>query len=155
VTRKPIIMLVDDEPIPEVEIARAAEHHSRTTEFGRLCNEGHVRVLNDDDPLTIRCKVENEVFSCRRDIFPTTELMARLQLAIAAGLTCRKLPRTEFHHHQVDAYAYAYGLIHKKVWVDEHYGAPDWARDEAVAQGYSNVAKKTRKVTAAVKGLRP
>lgn len=41
--------------------------------------------------------------------------------------------------------------------VDEHYGAlaHRLARHGAVAQGYSNVAKKTRKVTAAVKGLRP
>lgn len=152
-------MLVDDAPIPEVAMARAAEHHARTTEFGRICNEGHVRVINDDDPLNIRCKVENEVFSCPRDVFPTTELMARLQLAIAAGLSCTKLPREEFEH-QMDAYRYMIqGRKVDRVWVDEHYGAPriemDWARTEAVAQGYNNVAKKTKKVTAAVKGLRP
>lgn len=144
--KKPVIMLVDDEPIPEVAMAQAMEHHARTSEFGRLCNLGHVRVMETCDPNFIHCEIEGEVFQDDRNSFPTTELMARLQLAIASGRSCKNDVKVE-SSHQLDAYAYG-------------FMSETWTRDDAITQGYANMPKCYRKrVTATVKsrqgGLRP
>jgi hypothetical protein len=163
--RKPVIMLIDDAPIPEVAMARAQEHHERTSTFGRLCNEGHVKVLLDCDPVSVRCEIEGEIFTEARDQFPSTVLMARLQLAIAAGQSCKNRPPEL--DHAVDAMRYAWshayrGMTHDAVWLDEAHGYDAFEhvqRSEVIAQGYSNVSKITKKITAAVKarrgGLRP
>lgn len=159
-TRKPVIMLIDDEPIPEVEMALAQEQHNRTSEFGRLCNEGHVRVLLDCDPNYVRCEIEGEIFSELRENFPSIVLMARLQLAIASGRSCKNQPPERDHAVEDMRQMWQRGNHGRQtdyVWKDEI----DWARSEAISQGYSNVAKitKGRKVTATVKarqgGLRP
>lgn len=152
--KKPVIMLVDDEPIPEVAMARALEQHERTSEFDRLCNLGHVRVVQDNCASHITVQIEDEHFTDIREEFPSVQLMARLQLAIAAGRSCRNTP-SDWFEHQADAFRHLYArrTSPDAVWLDEG----DLYVSDAVAQGYSNVAKKTKRqrVTAAVKGLRP
>lgn len=154
-----MLMLIDDDPVSEVKMALAKEHHDRTSEFGRLCNIGHVKVVEDNDPINIRCRIEDEYFAEERTRFPSTLLMAKMQLAIAAGRSCRNERdiKAEVAQHKLDTYRYTYG------------GARDWKSRqalmdiyspvaEAVARGYSNVSTITKELTATVKrpkGLRP
>lgn len=155
-TKTPIIMLVDDAPIPEVAMARASEHHRRTSEFVRLCNGGHIRVLQAEEPDFITVEIEGEQLSDRRDSFPSTLLMAKLQLAVKAGRSNRKTFTADYH--------IATARSADTVWQDEA-----WANEDAVALGYHNATKQTRAqrrakpVTAtvkranepAMKGVRP
>lgn len=167
-TRKSLIMLIDDDPVSEAKMALAKEHHDRTSAFGRLCNEGHVKVVEDNDPINIRCRIEDEFFAEERSRFPSTLLMAKLQLAIAAGRSCRNDPKdeTETAQHQLDAYRYAYGgrAMGNSAPLGVRYGKSShmsWMSapvSEAVATGYNNVAAITKKFTATVKrpkGIRP
>ncbi len=173
---KPIIMLIDDNPISEVKIALAKEHHDRTDVFSNLCRAGHVKVSADNNPAMISCENEGEIFTEERNHFPSTVLMARLQLAVAAGRSCTNTPSDTEHasviQHQLDAYRYAicaqnmgkkYGIGKSPLLSAGYRTRVDtaWIDDEladAVACGYSNISKITEKITATVKppkGIRP
>lgn len=129
-------------------MARKAEHHERCVMFQRYLKEGHVEVLCDAEPLFVRVQIEDEILRDPRDDFPTTLMMAKLALAIAAGRSHRRLQRIE-SYHAADAMSYAFNSgkapYGNRVWFDEASIAVDW-----------------QKITAAVKpphrkqkGLRP
>lgn len=144
-------MVTSDEPIRDVQMALAKEHHERTTEFGRLCNLGHVNVVEDNCATHITVEIEGEYFTDIREKFPTTQLMARLQLAIAAGRSENNgsvftIDKMEHMIKQLAAYRDIYPQPqwgnHRQFVHDENI----WTRDEAVAQGYENVSKITATV---------
>jgi len=114
-------MIVDDVPISEIRMARAKEHEARRDAFGKLVAVGHVKILLDCDPEVIRVQVEDEIFTDARTDFPSIVLMARLQLAIAAGQSSQNSPRDEYD--TVDAMRYAMhnhvALSYDQIWVDE------------------------------------
>lgn len=123
------MLITDDGPVQDVLTARAKEHHERTTEMGRLMNLGHVRPVEDNCATHITVEVQDEFFTDVRERFPTTELMARVQLAIAAGRSCNN--GTSMTAERLD-----------RVWVDENYSH----RAEVIAQGYANVSALTAAV---------
>lgn len=102
-------MLVTDHEVDLVRLALAKEMHERSEVFQRLCRQGHVIVLQENDPVTIRCRVGDELFECERNCFPSIELMARVQLAVHAGLTCRGMAQAirgpEIHTWWIDEVA--------------------------------------------------
>lgn len=83
-------LLVSDRPIGDVEVARKKEHHARFKRISTLIAQGHIRVVDDNNADAISVQIEGEVFSSARMDFPTIELLARVELAIAAG-------RSELH----------------------------------------------------------
>lgn len=127
-------------------MARKAEHHDRCVMFQRYLKEGHVEVLCDAEPLFVRVQIEDEILKDPRDDFPTTLMMAKLALAIAAGRSHRR-QRSE-NDHTADAMSYAFNAgpqyNYNRVWFDE--AGPisiDWQKITATV--------KPRKQ----KGLRP
>lgn len=87
-----VIMTVsdnDDWLVQESRMAKAKAHHERTSLFGQWCTAGHITVMEDNDPVNIRLRIEDEFFAEPRDRFPSTTLIAKLQLAIYAGRSCK------------------------------------------------------------------
>ncbi len=150
------LMISDDGPVQDALMAKAKEAHDRTCMIGVLTNQGHIRVLEDNDPLNIRLVLEDEVFAEPRDVFPSAVLIARLQLAINAGRSERNLTVQTIVDaaDQMSRYKYQYGGIAGQGNHGRTYKLD--ARSLAMEQGYANVAKITAKVTRNVrKGLRP
>lgn len=128
------MIVTDDGPVHDVKLALAKEKHDRTVVINALFQAGHVQVMADDDPINIRIRIEDEFFAEPRDVFPTTNLIARVQLALQAGLSERNRPRIE-NYHAADAMSYAYGKsFHEEL-------SKKWAR---------SVGEEFGKVTAAV-----
>lgn len=75
-----------------IKEAMYREWKARREEFARLQAHGYVSVMADEQPDVIRVRIDQEYFTDKRDVFPTTRLMARLQLAVAAGQTDRNAP---------------------------------------------------------------
>lgn len=119
-------LVISDAPVQDVKMALAKEHHERTGVIGLLMNQGHIKVLPDEDPAFIRLQIEDEIFKEERARFPTTTLIARLQLAIHAGKSERNVERNSY---------------------------TGW--DDALETGYNNVAKITATVKKFRKGLCP
>lgn len=156
-------LVITDDPVSDVKMALAKEHHDRTMKLGELVAAGHVTVMEDCDAVRVRVKIEDEVFSEDRERFPTTELMARLQLAIHAGLSERNRVKIMGDNHASDAMAYA---ALGKSWKSYHQQLSRMPRgaDPAFMSGdrlwYDEAAKIPAKITATVKkalrkGLRP
>ena len=134
--------------LKDLKLALAKEQHLRTSEFGLLCNLGHVRVVEDNNPARITVAIEDERFSDERTKFPSVQLMARLQLAIAAGRSEKNVLAGAWHDQKI-------------------YGGPDgggiragiapciWDRWEAVSQGYANATSELTATVKRPKGLRP
>lgn len=99
-------LIITDDPVSDVKMALAKEHHDRTIKLGELVTAGHVTVLEDNDAVRVRLQIEDEVFTEDRERFPSTELMARLQLAVHAGRTERN-NQTLRDYHASDALSYA------------------------------------------------
>lgn len=74
-----------------VQMALAREQHDRRGAFQNLQVHGHVRIATTEQPAHITVQIEDEFIDDDRERFPTTNLMARLQLAVAAGRSCRNL----------------------------------------------------------------
>lgn len=146
-------LTVSDEPVRDVKMAQAKEAHDRTTVLGLLMNEGHVTVLNTDDPNFITLKIEDETFIETRKGFPTTVLMARLQLAIHAGKSSRNAVVQVFEDSANDNLFQHFRPYEVREFA--HHKA--WQQNETLAAGYDSV----REITATVKpkalrkGLRP
>lgn len=72
-----------------VKHALKLEADARQAAFNTLVQAGHATVMCDERPDTIRVRVDEEFFTDSREAFPSTVLMAKLQLAIAAGQSDR------------------------------------------------------------------
>lgn len=129
-----------------VKMALAREQHDRRGAFQNLQAHGHVRIATTEQPAHITVQIEDEFIDDDRERFPTTNLMARLQLAVAAGRSCRNL-------HEGDPTGPP-GLAPYGPW--RRFG-----KSEILAMGYGRdlPAPVKKRVTAAVKkfakGLRP
>lgn len=99
-------LIITDDPVSDVKMALAKEHHDRTQKLRELVAAGHVTVLEDNDAVRVRLQIEDEVFGEERQCFPSTELMARLQLAVHAGRSERN-NQTIRDYHASDAMNYA------------------------------------------------
>lgn len=95
-------LVISDDEVSLVQMALAREHHDRKNSFRTLQDRGHVHVVNSEKPAHITVQIEDEFIDDDRERFPTTVLMARLQLAIAAGRSCRNL-RTNDDFYSNDA----------------------------------------------------
>lgn len=85
-------MLITDDPTTSddiVKMARVAELEVRARTMHGWIDSGDVNIILDDDPLNIRIQVGTEVFADPRDQFPTIATLARVQLALHAGLTSK------------------------------------------------------------------
>jgi hypothetical protein len=78
-------LLIDDDVIDEFRIAREKERHDRGEVILQLIDAGHVAVVINNNADKITLVIEGESFSCPRAVYPTTELVARIQLARQAG----------------------------------------------------------------------
>lgn len=90
-TRNSMKLVISDHEVSDVQMALAREHHDRRGAFQNLQAQGHVRLVETADPARIHVQVEDEVLHDERARFPTTVLMAKLQLAIAAGRSCHNV----------------------------------------------------------------
>jgi hypothetical protein len=133
-----------------VKRALDLEYKARKDAFATLQAQGHVTVMQDDDPLNIRVRVDEEYFAEPRTDWPSTLLMAKLQLSIAAGNSDRNSPPYE------GAYT---GRWNSRAIMEEHYPLQ---KSDAVWYDEMNDFKLYERaaVTATVKprkmkGLRP
>lgn len=153
-------MRSDQAHVQDVLLALAKEQRDRSDVFSALLRAGHVSVMEDNNPALIRVRIEDEYFEEERSRFPSTGLMARLQLAIAAGRT----DRDHIHTNELDAANYwsrqgavIQELRSSSMWWDEPSFAFNTGGD--ILHGVPHGDKK--KVTAAVsiktrmRGLRP
>lgn len=144
-----------DAHVSDVRLALAKEHHDRLDVLQGLVGRGHVTIVQDENPATVTVQIDDELFSEPRDHFPTTVLMARLQLAVHAG-------KSDLHRvmpdHQADAISYTAGSIPDIIYHtygDEHIG--NWIDRKRATTIFPEATKRPR-VTATVKlrkGLRP
>ena len=145
--------------LKDLKLALAKEQHLRTSEFGRLCNLGHVRVVEDNNPALITVAIEDERFSDERAKFPSVRLMARLQLAIAAGRSenngsVLKLDDLLKAKDTISSYGWPGGGMHYES--NAYIEAPAvWDRWEAISQGYANASAKLPPAVKPPKGPRP
>lgn len=160
------LLITTDDPVSDVKMALAKEHHNRAKQVEKLILAGHVSVVEDDNPAFIRVRIEDEFFQDERSRFPSTTMIARLQLAIQAG----RSDRNRIVHEQIadhaaaDSMHYTLGKYGRSNW---HAG---WLKEQTIAMGYDNAGDyvtlwdKADGVTAAVKaaptkalrkGLRP
>lgn len=70
--------------------ALRVEHENRMNAFRNLQAQGHVTIMMDEQPDVIRVRIDEEYFTDSRADFPTSHLIARLQLAVHAGQSDRK-----------------------------------------------------------------
>lgn len=143
-TERHMPLLVSDEPLDLVTIAKAHEHKQRTDAVTRLIRDGHVRVMEDNDTEVIRLRIDREFFLDRRDEFPSPGLVARLQLAVNAGQSERNRPS--------DPGERLYDLITPGGSI-RGYNVDTWA--DVAEIGYHNVAKITATVKKRQGGPRP
>lgn len=80
------IIVTDDAPVQDVKLALAKEYHDRQQVMRELIAYRRVHVVEDNDASTIRVRVGDQVFACPRETFPTTILIANVQLALYAGV---------------------------------------------------------------------
>lgn len=121
----PMIIADDDAPVRDVLMARAKEKHDRTAVIDKLINSGRVRVMQDDDPVNVRLRIGEHYFSCLRSEFPSTVLLANLQLALRAGVGDDETTQTPpYHTGRIENYhannAMAYGVVGRK-WCTKDY----------------------------------
>lgn len=148
-------LVISDDEVGLVKMALAREHHDRMVAFQHMQGQGHVKVVTNEQPAHITVQIEDEYLDDERGRFPTTHLMARLQLAIAAGRSCRNLRKEDQGDHAVDTMSYAMQARHV-------------GKSALLGMGYSSEvhigdmlypAPLKKRVTAAVKkfakGLRP
>jgi hypothetical protein len=155
------MIVIDDAPVRDVKMALAKEHHDRTTVLHLLMQSGSVRVVQDCQPSTISVQIGDEVFTDQREAFPSTQLMARVQLALHAGQACKSQPDPSAG----DPYRMMGEALHRQLEQVRMYDTDVWLNppvwSEAMELAHSNTAQITRdarKITAAVKfrkGLRP
>lgn len=112
-------------------MAAAAKAQQRRHTLQRWMSQGHVSIVNDDDPLNIRVQIEDEYFSGPRETFPTSELIAKLALALAAGQSDTKRNTLQDDMYaQMGAYAFTssfrvsktreeLGYAYDQCWLDE------------------------------------
>lgn len=125
------LIVTDDAPVTDVKMALAKEHHDRMEVFQELCMRGVCSVIIDNHPMKISVQIGEEIFQEPRPVFPTTVLMARLQLAIHAG-------QSNLNHPYADAPTYIGAPFPVETWErNPHYDI------------YAGLAKK---ITATVKG---
>lgn len=137
----------DQEKDDIVRLALATALHERTGRIGAWCNKGVISVVEDNDPLNVRLRMEDVYFSEPRAVFPSIELIAKIALAINAGLDDGQRPRIESYKgadeisYGVAAHKHYERYASNRVWVDE------------LEHAYHKVAQ----ITAPVKrrGLRP
>lgn len=139
--KRPLIMVIDDEGdtrVHDVKMARAKEHHERTTAMHALMQSGDVTVMEDMDPAIVRVRVDDEFFTDKRDAFPSTQLLARVQLAIHAG----RSDRVRQHKEAVDRHlsdAMVYGIsMHSQMESRVHRRRV--GKSEILAMGYGDGA---------------
>lgn len=101
------IAMLDAEPLPSDMLAHALhmEQQERKARVMSYVHQGHVAIEYDNNPAHICVRIEDELLSDARERFPSITLMARVELAIAAGLSHRKVKQK--NDHQVDAFSYA------------------------------------------------
>lgn len=110
-TRRLSPVLFTDEPPSKddiLKLALAMEQQQRATTMTKWFNEGLIAFIEDCDPLFIRVKIEDEVFTDPRDEFPTTAMVARVQLAIAGGRNEHRTPPGGGQQWWADAMEHAY-----------------------------------------------
>lgn len=152
-------LIITDDPVSDVKIALAKEHFDREVKLGELVTAGHVTVLEDNDVVCVRVQIEDEVFTEERRRFPSTELMARLQLAVHAGRSERN-NQTLRDYHASDALSYAVAGSKYHQQLARIHRADDPAFMPGDRLWYEEAAKIPAKLTATVKkalrkGLRP
>lgn len=86
--KAPRIMITDDEPSNtdvDVRLARWKEWEERSQTMAKLI-AGHLAFpVIDNDSVTVTIAVGDNHFSCPRKLYPTTELLAQVTLAVEAG----------------------------------------------------------------------
>lgn len=97
-----------------VKQAMWAEWKVRRNAFDQLQAQGHVSIMQDEKPDVIRVRVDEEYFTDSRADFPTSYLMARIQLAVNAGQSDRNAPRMGRDSHTMDAFQYG-TLAHQQI----------------------------------------
>lgn len=124
-------LLITDAPAEDVQLARSKEQHVRHDLILQWEREGHLNFMIDNDPGVIRVQIGDEVFPCARDKFPTTTLVARLQLAIASGQSNRnKSPRVLDDYDPLAAGTRAHqGMAHQAEAGRYHMFNSDWGRE--------------------------
>lgn len=130
---------VGKDHVAMIKLALAKEHHDRASLIGLWTNQGNISILQTDDPGTITVRLDDEFFSEARDKFPTSTLIARLQLAIASGRSDRNNPAVAQELAQV----HHIGTPRRSLTRDEIF-RDDWIRADALASAYHNVAEITR-----------
>lgn len=132
-TKRQVKPAAGNQRVQFARMAKARAVQERASLVGTWCNRGEVAVVVDDNPAYISIRVGTETFHDVRERFPTEGMIARIQLALHAGHSCRnEPPRTV--QQGLDAMGYALGL----------------------ETAYHNVAEITRTVTKYFrKGLRP
>ena len=82
----PFIVVEGDEQLPLEAIARAKEMHDRVCRFGYWLHEGYIAAFFVVSKMVIRVTVADDVIEEPAEQFPTANLMARIALAIRAGV---------------------------------------------------------------------
>ena len=152
--------------VQDVKLALAKEQHDRRRTVDIWLMAGDAMLLGDCNPATITLQIEDEKFSCDREKFPTVEMVARMQLAIHAGQSCRNSNFDSQGAVMLDHYhlrglcgvnqLQAYGNSVQRVWMDETGQIKQKTLDSLLApvQGSRRCGKTiTAAVTARVKKL--
>lgn len=153
-------MIIEDAPVRDVKMALAKEKHDRTLVIDKLVNSGRVRVMQDDDPVNVRLRIGEHYFSCLRSEFPSTVLVANLQLALRAGVgdDDETMPGPPYHRGRIENYnaadAMAYGVVGmERKWRTDAYLEAAYPLG-AAEQITATVTKKPNGIWRAVKALR-
>jgi len=128
---KTMRLMIDDAPVKDVKMALAKEHHDREQTIRALMAKGRCSVVQDNCATHITVRVDTEHFTDIREKFPTTILMANIQLALAAGLDDRNRkgdPYDEMSNHMHDAMAYGIQSVYR--------GGRSVGKSEVLAMGY-------------------
>jgi len=128
---KTMRLMIDDAPVKDVKVALAKEHHDREQTIRALMAKGRCSVVQDNCATHITVRVDTEHFTDIREKFPTTILMANIQLALAAGLDDRNRkgdPYDEMSNHLHDAMAYGIQSVYR--------GGRSVGKSEVLAMGY-------------------
>jgi hypothetical protein len=85
---------LNEDRVQEVRRAAGIERLVRRNRIGALMIEGHVVALPCNDPFHIHIQVGEQIILCDRSkTFPTVKDHAMVELAVAAGQTCRTNPQ--------------------------------------------------------------
>lgn len=141
------MLIGDDATVQDVKLALAKEQHDRNAVFNQLVASGDVSVLMDMNPEIVRVRVDTEIFSDARKSFPSSQLMARVQLALHAGLSDKTASQKErMDNHMLDAMRFGMH-IHKgatKAWANDL--TTTFNRDSHIADFIHDDAQITHKV---------